>query len=248
MSKMTGAQSVDRAIDLLELLSSFEGNVSLTELAKQTQLSPPTIHRILRTLVARGYARQLPNRRYALGPRAVWLGDEATRQLGAGVDTYLEQVTEELGESANLAILDQDMVTYVAQAASRQPMRIFTEVGRRVHCHCTGVGKVVLSQLSEERVREIALSAGMHAATDRSITEIGALLEELEQIRQQGYAIDDGEQELGVRCYAVPVPNAPTPAALSASGPDARVTYEFRETAVPVLQAAAEKVSIGWGL
>ncbi|MGO1173193.1 MAG: IclR family transcriptional regulator [Actinomycetaceae bacterium] len=243
MANGPGVQSVDRAIDLLEILADLGGDAALTELAAASELPLPTIHRLMRTMVARGYARQLASRRYTLGPRLIRLGESAGRQLGAGAKPHLERLARELGESANLAMIDRDMAVYVAQVASSHSMRMFTEVGRRVFCHATGVGKIVLSQLPEETVRAIVDRVGMPPATDLTITTIDDLLAELEKIRAQGYAVDDGEQEIGVRCFAVTVPNAPTPSALSISGPAARVTFELGERAVPLLHEVAEGVS-----
>lgn len=243
MTNTGGVQSLDRAIELLEIMTDLGGEAGLSELSTGAGLPLPTIHRLMRTLVSRGYARQLPSRRYALGPRLIRLGESAGRQLGAGTRPYLEQLARELGETVNLAMIDRDMAVYVAQASSAHSMRMFTELGRRVYCHCTGVGKAVLAQLPDTTVREIVGRVGLPAATDLSITDLDRLLAELDTIRGQGYAVDDGEQEIGVRCFAVPVPHAPTPTALSVSGPAARVTYEIGAAAVPVLQAAAAQIS-----
>jgi len=100
-------------------------------------------------------------------------------------------------------------------------MRMFTEVGRRVYAHCTGVGKALLAQLPDDAVRRIVTSAGMPARTDHTITDVDRLLEELGRVRARGYTVDDGEQEAGVRCVAVAVPGSPT-TALSVSGPASR--------------------------
>lgn len=236
-------QSVERAAELLELLADAGGESALSELAATTGLPLPTIHRLMRTLLQLGYVRQLPSRRYALGPRLIRLGEGAGRQLGADARPFLTEIAGELGESANLAMIDRDMVVYIAQASSAHSMRMFTEVGRRVYTHCTGVGKAVLAQLDDAAVREIVRRVGMPAATEHSTTDLDALLTELALIRERGYAIDDGEQEIGVRCYAVPVPGAPTPTALSVSGPDSRVTEAFGEKAVPLLQRRAEDIA-----
>ena len=238
-----GVQSVDRAIDLLELLADAGGESTLSELAGRTALALPTIHRLMRTLLARGYVRQLPSRRYTLGPRLIRLGDAASRQFGADARPFLARLADELGESANLAIIDRDMAVYVAQASSTRSMRMFTEVGRRVFTHSTGVGKAILAQLPDPAVEDIVTRAGMPAATAKSIDAVPELLAELDRIRDRGYAIDDGEQEIGVRCFAVPVLGAPTPTALSVSGPDARVTLEFGDRAVPVLQEVAGEIA-----
>jgi DNA-binding IclR family transcriptional regulator len=118
-------------------------------------------------------------------------------------------------------------------------MRMFTEVGRRVQPHCTGVGKALLSQLPDQRVREILARTGMSAHTPNTFTDPDALLAELEQIRKQGYALDDEEQELGVRCVAVPLHGAPTLTAISVSGPSGRMTREAVPGVVPIMRDAA---------
>ena len=234
-----GVQSVERVFELLELISDAGGAVTLSELAGSTNLPLPTIHRLLRTLVGLGYARQLPNRRYALGPRLIRLGEAANKQLGALALPHLSRLVDELGESANMAVLDSDMVVYIAQVPSRHSMRMFTEVGRRAHLHATGVGKAILAQLPDESVRGICDRTGMPAPTNQSIRTAADLLAELQKIRDRGYAVDEQEQELGVRCFAIAVPDAPTPTAISVSGPISRVDEAFAERAVPLLQEAA---------
>lgn len=235
-----GVQSVDRAFDLLELMADAGGTRTLSELAASTELPPPTIHRLLQTLVGGGYVRQLPNRSYALGPKLIRLGNHASGQLAGIAEPFLRSLVSELHESANLAVLDRDMILYVGQVPSPHSMRMFTEIGRRVHAHDSGVGKAILSQLAEEQVRGIVGRVGMPSATEHSIRTPDALVEHLDLIRNRGYSIDDNEQELGVRCYAVPVIGAPTPTAVSVSGPETRVTDAFGERAVPALQRAAE--------
>jgi IclR family acetate operon transcriptional repressor len=150
---------------------------------------------------------------------------------------------ESIGETANMAILDGDMVVYVAQVPSQHSMRMFTEVGRRVPVHCSGVGKAVLSQLPEAEVRELVTRAGMPARTPRTITDPDVLAAELTLVRARGWAEDDGEAELGVRCFAVAVPGTPVATAISVSGPQARVTPDAAERIVPLLQRAAEELS-----
>lgn len=234
-----GVQSLDRAFGLLELMAAAGGDVALSELAASSGLPLPTIHRIVRTLVASGYVRQLPSRRYALGPRLIGLGDAASRMLGAWARPQLADLVDELGETANMAMLDGDAVVYVAQVPSRHAMRMFTEVGRRVPAHCTGVGKALLARLPTAQVRALLARTGMAAQTEHTITEPDRFVRELERIRRQGYAVDDAEQELGVRCVAVAVPGGPSTTALSVSGPAARVTWQAVGRIAPVLQRAA---------
>ncbi|SHI83469.1 IclR family transcriptional regulator, acetate operon repressor [Nocardiopsis flavescens] len=234
-----GVQSLDRAFALLEIMADAGGEASLSQLADASGLPLPTIHRIIRTLVGNGYVRQLPSRRYALGPRLIGLGDKAARMLGTWARPHLAQLVEELGETANLAMLDGDKAIYVAQVPSPHAMRMFTEVGRRVLPHSSGVGKALLSQLGDDEALATVRRTGMPAATNRTITDTERFLAELHTIRHNGYAIDDGEQEIGVRCVAVPVTGAPSGMAVSISGPEARVSWDFVNRAAPIVQRCA---------
>lgn len=238
-----GVQSLERAFDLLERMADAGGEVGLSELAQSSGLPLPTIHRLMRTLVACGYVRQQPNRRYALGPRLIRLGESSARLLGTWARPYLARLVEETGETANMALLDGDEVVYVAQVPSKHSMRMFTEVGRRVLPHSTGVGKALLAHHPAEEVRALLGRTGMPAATERTLTTPEAFLEALEATRERGWALDDNEQEVGVRCLAVPVPDSPTATAVSISGPAGRVTDAATERIVPLLQEVARDLS-----
>ncbi|MBM6622470.1 IclR family transcriptional regulator [Arthrobacter sp.] len=238
-----GVQSVERAFELLELIARAGGECTLSELSQETPLPLPTIHRLLRTLVGIGYVRQLPNRRYALGPRLIRLGEVANRQLGAVASPLLRQLVQQLGESANLAVLDGDKITYVSQAPSPHSMRMFTEVGRRAGLHNTGAGKAILSVLDDARIDRLVGQAGMPGPTPNAITSLPALHDEIEKIRSVGFAVDEEEQEVGVRCFAMAVPGAPTPMAVSISGPVTRVDDSLAERAIPALTEATRIIS-----
>jgi IclR family transcriptional regulator, acetate operon repressor len=238
-----GVQSIERAFELLELLADAGGTLGLSELAAASGLPLPTIHRLVRTLVNRGYVRQEPSRRYSLGSRLIRLGDTSSRLLGAWLQPYLVELVTVTGETANLAMLDGDEVVYIAQAPSPHQMRMFTEPGRRVRAHCTAVGKALLSQLPADQVRAALARTGMPAITSTTITDPDVLLAQLELIRAQGYAVDDGEQEVGVRCFAVTIPDAPARLAISSSGPQPRMTDEAAARIVPALTRIAGVIS-----
>jgi IclR family acetate operon transcriptional repressor len=234
-----GVQSVERVIELVELLADAPGEVTLGALAEASGLPPSTVHRLLATLVQRGWARRLPSRRYVVGPRLIHLGERSSRTLGALAAPHLARLVDEIGETANLALLDGDRVVYAAQVPSRHSMRMFTEVGRRVRLHCTGVGKVLLARQPPEAARAVLARAGLPSRTPRTVTDLEELLGQLPGIAARGYAVDDGEQEAGVRCLAVPVPTAVVDAALSVSGPEGRLPLEALPRLVPLLQDAA---------
>lgn len=239
----SGVQSVDRSLLLLELLADAGGSMRLAELEAASGLPLPTVHRLIRSLVHNGYVRQEASRRYALGARLIRLGDTAARGLGTWARPQLRDLVEKIGETANLALLDGDDVVYVAQVPSEHSMRMFTEVGRRVNAHCTGVGKALLSQLDTDVVLDLLRRTGMPVMTPNTITDTSALLDQLELIRERGWAVDNGEQELGVWCVAAPIVGAPARVAISVSGPSGRITADRIEAIAPVLRESALAVA-----
>lgn len=236
-------QSVDRAFTLLERLADAEGSLTLSELAALTGLPMPTIHRLLRFLSNEGYVRQEPSKRYALGLRMIRFGQSASRGLGSWATPHLAGLVEKYGETTNMAMLEGDTCVYVAQVPSPQSMRMFTEVGRVVMPHSTGVGKAIMSMLSDEQVRALLRRTGMPARTEHTLVTPETMLAALAQARECGYALDDGEQELGVRCVAVPLTGLPFLAAISVSGPSGRVTVDDVPLIAPELQAVARSIS-----
>ena len=238
-----GVQSIERVFELLETMADAGGVIGLSQLASQSGLPLPTIHRLVRTLVDLGYVRQEPSREYALGPRLVRLGDISSGLLTRWATPYLQKVVDVLGESTNLAILDGDQIMYVAQAPGSHSMRMFTEVGRRAQVHCTAVGKAMLAQMPAEKVDGILRRSGMPAMTEHTITDRAQFTRELALIRERGYALDEGEQELGVRCVAVALPSNSTRAATSISGPLTRMTDELIQNAVPLLTSTASALA-----
>jgi IclR family acetate operon transcriptional repressor len=237
-----GVQSIARVFDLLEVMADAGGVVGVSQLASLSGLPLPTIHRLVRTLVDLGYVRQEPSREYALGPRLIRLGESASRLVATWAQPLLVDLVDHIGESVNLAMLEEDHVTYVAQAPGRHSMRMFTEVGRHAGVHCTAVGKAMLAVLPPDRALSIVRRSGLPPRTETTITELGAFTHELDLIRERGYSIDEQEQEVGVRCVAVAVPGDPVRAGVSISGPLTRMSDELILRAVPLLQNTAAKL------
>ena len=243
-----GVQSIDRAFAILEAMADAGGVIGLSQLAADSGLPLATIHRLVRTLVDLGYVRQEPSRQYSLGPRLMRLAEGSTHRLSTLARPYLQQVVEALGESVNLAVLDGEEIVYVAQAQPSQNfMRMFTEVGKRAKPHTTAVGKAILATRPDAEVVDLLQHTGMAERTEHTITAPAAFLADLVRVRERGYALDDGEQELGVRCVAVVVPDAPRAMALSVSGPLPRMSDAVVARAVPLLHAAAAELSAELG-
>ncbi len=238
-----GIQSVGRAFKILETLAGAGGALSLSELAAALGWPAASVHRFVRTLVALDYVRQDSARRYALGPGLIVLGDSAARQFGIWASPVLAGLVDTIGESANMAILEGAHALYVAQVAGRHAMRMFTEVGRRVPLHSTGVGKALLAQLPEGEAAAVLRMAGMPTITGNTVTQPDVLVRELSAGRALGYQTDTGEQELGVSCVAVPVPGAPALTAISFSGPTPRMTPDVTRRAAAALRCAAQTMA-----
>lgn len=239
-----GVQSLGRAFAILETIADAGGQITLSQLAVETDLPLPTIHRLVRTLVELGYLRQEPSRQYSLGPRLIRLGETTSRMLDTWARPYLARVVHDLGESVNLAMLDGDQIVYVSQVMPKQnSMRMFTEVGRRVDPHTTAVGKAILAEVDPAQVRGLLSRTGMPSRTTHTITTPEAFLAELEEVRERGYALDNEEQEISVRCVAVRVPTTAKQVAISMSGPLTRMTDETVAKAAIPLREAAEGIA-----
>ncbi|UBU15687.1 IclR family transcriptional regulator [Nonomuraea gerenzanensis] len=237
-------QSVERALDVLEALAEHGGEAGLSEIAARTGLPYGTIHRLLQTLLARGYVRQESDRRYALGGGLVRLGGIAQSMVGEWAQPYLTRMVELSGETANLAVLEGDFIVYVAQVPSPRRLRMFAEVGRRVLPHSTAVGKVLLAGRPASEAVAVFERTGMPRRTPNTITDVSAMLAELGLVRSRGWAMDLGEEELGVHCLAVPVQDGDrVVAAMSVSGPAERIDALNRDD----LAERMRKIALDFG-
>lgn len=229
-------QSVNRALEILDIVAHAGAAIGITEIAEQSKLPQPTIHRLLQTMISAGYIYQTPRRRYALGARLISLSRYAGGALGVSLRPLLTTAVEQVGESASVAMLDQDFARYIAHVPSEHSMRMFTEVGNVVPLHSTGVGKAILSTMSDDEVRTTIGRSGMRPRTEYTLTDIEELLDDLRLTRERGYAIDNHEMEMGVRCVALSIPGDLC-LAVSLSGPGDRFTDDVIENkALPALQ------------
>jgi IclR family acetate operon transcriptional repressor len=239
-------QSVARAFALLEARGATGGEGGRASLATDNHIAVPTAQPQLGTLHRLGYVRQLEDRRYALGAGLIGLGRQAVPHLADAAAPLLVRLEDAFHETANLAVLDGDLVLYAGQVASRQRMRMFTEIGRRVLPHSTGVGKAMLSTMPEPHVRALIARTGLPRFTPQTLTDADAFIADLRRSRARGFAADDSEQEVGVRCIAVAVPGLGQPAALSVSGPAARITdARVPEVVQALTDAAAALAGVG---
>lgn len=246
-------QSVDRTIDVLESLASRQGATGISELAGLVGLHVSTVHRLLATLVDRGYVRQDPeSSRYHLGSRVFTLASAADLHLDLRLVArpYLERMMRNSGETANLVTSNDTEVVYLDQVASMHLVKMFTSPGMRAPLYCTGVGKVMLAHRDAALVEPI-LSAPMKRFTPKTIVTRAGLEHELDLIRKNGYCVDNEEMEEGVRCLAVPIFDRRNTCvgAMSVSGPTTRMTPERVLKLAPTAVALADELSrqLGFG-
>ena len=248
----TGVQSVERTLDILESLVEFGSEVGLVEISQAVNLPLATVHRLLGTLIQRGYVKQNQhNRKYALGFRALQMGHDMRQRFSLRLEArpFLQRLVQSAGESANLAVLDDGDVVYIDQAQSSRILRMFTQVGNRLPAHSTGSGKALLAYLPSDAVDGILRRSGMAGRTSRTITDIHRFHDELAKTRERGYALDDEEQEEGVRCLAVPVRDGSSQvvASLSISGPVTRLSDDHVRDVIPELIDCGAKLSTRLG-
>ena len=244
--------NIQKVLTILEaFLKHEEGEIGLNTLAELTGLNVSTIHRIASVLVENGYLSQPHQRgKYSLGPKFLQFGALTTKRIKVTEVAFplLVRLNRVVNESTNLAILESDEAVYAQRIEPVQTghqLQIFTQVGARVPLYCTGVGKVLLANVSEEE-RERYLGNNRFAKrTKNTITDHVKLQRELSAVRRRGFAIDDEEMELGVRCIAAPIRDfeGKVVAAVSVSGPSTRLSDERIQQLEPLLKSCASDIS-----
>lgn len=228
--------SLAKAFAILEALGGTRHPQPLTHLCRATGFNKTTVFRLLQVLAGMGYVTQ-GDAGFALGYRLYQLtlgmsGSATVRRLA---HPLLVLLAREVGETVQLGILDQATVLYCDKIDSERSLRIHTHVGLRLAAHATALGKALLAQLSDEALGQLYEGEVLKAYTSRTITDLAQLRRSLKQVRLQGFAVDNEEFELGLRCVAAPVIGARGEAvcAVSISGPTVRLT----DTALPDLIA-----------
>ncbi len=195
--------SVDRALVILEYLGTQTKEVGVRELGQAIGLSKSSVHRILQTLRARGFVKWNPdNARYSLGMRAFEVGCGILRSMEAHAvaKPYLEQLVNNLGETAFLGVQDDTDLVIIDKIDGRRSVRMYADIGSRRPLHSSGIGKALLAQLDRAEVDRIIAAKPLTRFTKNTITDPEALRAELEKIRRQGYAEDNEESEDGLYC------------------------------------------------
>jgi IclR family transcriptional regulator, KDG regulon repressor len=243
---MAEIQSLARGLKILDMLGQAQDGVSITELAERLGVDKGSASRLVATLVNFGYAeKDEQTRRFHLGPQVVPLSRSVLARLSMRevAKPFLHALMERTGECVHLAVPAQGKVLYVDQVESPATLRVNAQVGTMNPLHCTALGKALLA------FGDLDLPSTLEAFTPHTLTNSDQLRKNLEQVRLQGYVVDDEEFDLGVRCIAVPVFDfrGKAAASIGISGPATRVTLarlpELAAIVVEIGQALSERMS-----
>jgi IclR family acetate operon transcriptional repressor len=202
----TAGTSVHKAMRILEALAVEDGPHRLMDVAERAGVPRSTAYRVLALLGAEGFAENCGEGRYGIGSRLGGLGAQIVRVVSAGVGPTLTQLQEGAGgNTVHLAVRVGDHAVYVHKVDSDKPYEMRSRVGNQLQLHCTAIGKAILAHLPVDEVETVVGTAGMPSRTPSTITDIPALHADLAAVRERGYALDDEENELTVRCIGAAV-------------------------------------------
>ncbi len=248
-------QSVTNALNLLEAFKADRYELGVTELSKKLKLHKNNVFRLLATLETRGYIEQnKATENYRLGVKSLELGQTFIKQLGLvrQAKPFLKEIVKECNEMAYIGILRQNSAVYLDVEEANQTVKVANRVGWRLPIHCTAIGKVQITFASEEELETMGILDNMERFTPNTIVDKVEFIKHLKEVTKQGYALDNEEYDLGVRCVGVPLRDytGRVVGGISVSGPSFRMTDEvLRKKIIPVVKEAGEKVSkrLGFG-
>ena len=246
--------SVKKALELLKIFSTDQPELSLTEISKRMDLHKSSVFRILNTLKSSGFIEKDPlTKKYRLGLELLNLANKVLSRydLRNQAGPYLEKLARKTGEIIHLSILDGNEMVYLEKKGQGQVLTVATQIGGRNPAHASAMGKMLLSDLSRRELKELFREGPLKKLTTNTITEIPKLLEELERVRRQGFALDDEETFPGIRCAAAPIQdrNGKTVAAISVTVPKQRMGKQrIKEICQWVIETARliSERSMGW--
>ena len=243
-------QTIERVATIFDVMAQSAQGISLKDLSAKVGLPKGTTHRLLSSLAYFGYVRQVSeNKNYQLGFKLVELGNRLLDQLDlrAQARPFLIRLCKRTRETVHLVVLDQNEALYIDKVeADEKPggLQMVSRVGSRMPLHCSSVGKVFLAQLSDQELESLIKKKGLKKRTANTISDTDKLKHHLKVIRQKGFAIDDEENEKGIRCVGAPVFNqqGQVIAAISISGPAVRITKKIMQQTLKkeVIQTAAD--------
>ena len=241
----TAGNATQKALRVLEAAAAPNGPHRLADIAARAAVAKPSTHRLLVMLVADGYLTADGNGRYGVGPRLHAFAAEVSANGPRDITQLLKPLQQAVGgHTVHLALRSGNHATYISKIDSDQPYQMASRVGMALPLHCTAIGKCIMAYLPADEIDEI-VAEGLTPRTPATITDRRRLDAELAFIRERGYAVDDEENELTIRCVAAPVFDASQQplGGVSVSTVTFIVSRETLQGFVPDLIATAGRVS-----
>lgn len=233
--KQKTVQATETSFAILETLQSL-GAATLTDLSQELELPKSTLHNHLWTLIKNEYVVK-EDKKYHVSLKFLQFGDKARkRRLAYNVARpKVDELSEKTNEIANLVFEEHGRGVFVYRSKGSEAVQMDTHAGKRVKLHATAFGKTILANLSEERVEEIIEKHGLPVRTENTITDKESLYNELDQVAEQGYALDDEERLNGLRCVSAPIvaDENKVLGAVSISGPASRIRGDLFHEELP---------------
>jgi DNA-binding IclR family transcriptional regulator len=234
-------QSVDRIVSLMDVLGESKTPLSLTDICERMGVHKSTVHRALMVLERNSLIERTSKNRFRLGMKLYMLGTQAVEQLDLRrfVIPFVQKLSLAVKETTHVGVLKNTSVVYLDYLEPRRRVCTTVKAGSSNPVYCTGLGKAMLAFQPDHVIEQIVSDIRFVPLTEKTITSKEALLSSLRLVRSRGYAIDNEELEVGVRCVAAPIldENDHAIAAISASGPISRVTV----TRVPGIAAQVQR-------
>jgi len=248
-SEPGGVRVLHKTLDILETIKATESGYRLADLARKVELPKATVYRILTTLEGRGYLDRAPDGAYRVAKKLFDLQRTAPleQMLTRVAQPLMERLVGWCKETVNLGLLDAGEVVVINTVESPQAVRMSSKIGNRRYLHSTALGKVMLAGLADKEVMRLLRLKGTPKLTEETLTNKPAILAEVQRVRQQGWALDNQENEVEGRCVGVPVagPDGNVLAALSISGPVFRMSIERACSLVPELKVVCGEIARG---
>ena len=243
-----GVQTLDRALDILELLATEKSGLGVTEIGRRIGLHKSTVHRLLNALGERGYIeKSVDYGTYSLGLKIVEISSIHLNSIELKTEAapYLRQLAAESTQPVHLATFVDGEATYIEKVETLNTIRMYSQIGKRVPVHCSAVGKALLTGLTDSDIEKLLDQRELKMYTPNTLTKAEEIIKQIGEAQKRGWTIDDEEHEEGIRCIAAPIYDyrGKVIAAVSTSGPSPIISKEKDDDISGYVTKAARAIS-----
>lgn len=247
----SGVQSVERSLDIIETIATEPHGMGVSSISEATGMSKSTVHRLLATLLERGYVEKTEDSIYKVGLKLIEVTSLYLNSLELHTEArpYISKITRDLGLTAHLGILEDDQVVYLEKMDILSSVQLYRQIGLRVPAYISSLGKCLLMRYSHDELESVLKNCSFQKLTDNTITSMEEFHNEMNIVRQNGWAIDDEESAMDYRCIGAPIYDyrGDIIAAISASGNLSLIPDERIEFVANYIKDTALEISRGMG-